>query len=458
MKTSSPFFRSAFGLVISALFSISGCGGADMSTSTGGGYGGGSAGGGSYGATPGGAQDFRYVRKLIAQGQVPSESLFFVEGLLSEHDLPIAGKACKELLCVRLATSVALDVPQIANEGETVSEPVRRTYVQVGFGSGLSEDTFRRAPLDLALVVDVSGSMGTSKMNAAKHALRELVKKLSANDRVSLIRFNDRASVLLAPTAGDRTQTLIQAIDTLHSGGGTNIEAGIRLGREQIKSVRADGGGDDVVRSRRLMLFTDAMPNVGATGPMSFVSIVEAMAGEDKIGLTAFGVGIDFNAKLIDTISNLRGGNYFYLADEKAIREIFDKDFDFLVTPLAYDLELKLHIPPGFKMVAAYGIKDWQVGSADHVLKVPTIFLSRNKGAIVVALERDENASASSSMLDVFGANLKYELVDGSIVKDTLSSEVPARVFDSGEQAYHGQDGVRKAVALVKLAVSMRRA
>src|SRR4029453_11169551 len=73
------------------------------SPSVGVGVGGGGAGGGSLGITPGGAKDIGYARDAIKHGRVPEANTITVEGLLSEHDIPVEGGECKALLCARPA-------------------------------------------------------------------------------------------------------------------------------------------------------------------------------------------------------------------------------------------------------------------------------------------------------------------------------------------------------------------
>lgn len=57
--------------------------------------------GGDFGATPGGVQNMGLARELVANAQVPPPEAFVVEGMFSEHDLPVAGPPCAQLLCLR---------------------------------------------------------------------------------------------------------------------------------------------------------------------------------------------------------------------------------------------------------------------------------------------------------------------------------------------------------------------
>ena len=96
-------------------------------------------------------------------------------------------------------------------------------------------------------------------------------------------------------------------------------------------------------------------PNQGVRDGRSFVRILEE-AADDGIGVSSFGVGIDFGADLANQVSQVRGGNYFHLETPEKIRRVFERDFDLMVTPLAYDLEISLLAPAGYEIVDAYGL------------------------------------------------------------------------------------------------------
>jgi Ca-activated chloride channel family protein len=66
---------------------------------------------------------------------------------------------------------------------------------------------------------------------------------------------------------------------------------------------------------------------------------------------------------------------------------VFELDFDYLVTPLAYDMQLVFRPAFGFRIVDVYGVPTWTPGEDLVDLEVATLFLSRNHGAILVRLE-----------------------------------------------------------------------
>ena len=247
-------------------------------------------GGAGLGVTPGGSQDIEYARELIEQGQIPTQTMFTAEGLFSQHDLPFtAGESCEQLLCPRATVSTIDPVDESGDE----------LLVQLGFATGLDAESFERQPLNLSVAVDISGSMADGKLESLKDALRVMTEQLNSGDRVSLIAFDDKADRRLKPTVMDASgrAKLLDRIDALQTRGGTNIEAGLELAYDQVSPEAGAAGVED-----RVMLMTDAQPNVGATGLDSFMGMARFYA-ESDIGISVFGVGLDLGAELAQGIS-----------------------------------------------------------------------------------------------------------------------------------------------------------
>lgn len=337
--------------------------------------------GGSLGATPGGAQDIGYLRTVVDEGHVPFPFHLAVEGLYSEHDLPLAeGEPCDQLLCVRAGIALA----------PTLGSGRPSYFVQLGFSSGLTAETFERTPLNLVVVLDRSGSMSgasgedeISKMEAVKSALIHMVGRLGPEDRLALVLFNNGPETVMESRPVDDRDAIISIIETFEPDGGTNIEAGLRRGFEI-----AEANSEPEERMDRVMLLTDALPNVGHHAESDFLTLAQDYA-DRGIGLTTFGVGVNFGQELALAISQIRGGNYFFLEDEERISEVFDLDFDYLVTPLAYDMHLTFEPSPGLSVAGVYGIPTYEEGSDTVELDVATLFLSRSRGAIVIQLQAE---------------------------------------------------------------------
>jgi Ca-activated chloride channel homolog len=327
------------------------------------------------GATPGGAQDIGYFRDRVQAGEIPHPNTFTPEGLFSEHDLPVAaGKRCGQLLCT---------VGEAMPAGLMV-QPEVRYLAQLGFSSNLDPRTFKRAPLHLVAVIDKSGSMSGQPLELVKESLIKVVSQMNADDELSIVLYGDRSHVYLNPTAVRERGAIVRAIRGIVSAGSTNMEEGLAVGFRLARSHSFAG-------STRVMLFTDERPNVGSTDANSFMGMARD-SSQAGIGMTTIGVGVQFGAELATAISSVRGGNLFFFSDVGKMQRRFEQEFDTMVTELAYDMRLTVQPAAGLKIAGVYGIPGkalkWEDGGKIS-MAVETIFLSRKKGAIYVALASD---------------------------------------------------------------------
>jgi Ca-activated chloride channel family protein len=154
-----------------------------------------------------------------------------------------------------------------------------------------------RVPLNLALVIDTSGSMGDeNKLNYVKQAAIAMLNRLRPEDRLAIVTYNNKAKVILpsSPVRMEReTQSLIES---LRADGGTNLGAGLIEGYRQLHEFAVSK------TINRLLLLSDGKANVGMTSSTELSRIVldQADAG---ISLSSFGVGLNFNEDLLAALS-----------------------------------------------------------------------------------------------------------------------------------------------------------
>jgi Ca-activated chloride channel family protein len=395
------------------------------------------------GATPGGAQDNGLAQTQVNQGLVPRASAFTVEGLLNQYDLPLESLTCGQDLCIDAAYGVA---PVLVENRSAV-------FVQIGFSSGIDSTTFQRQPLNLSVVVDRSGSMADdSKLDSVKQALGHLIDQLDERDRLSIVLFDDQVDVLVEPALVTDRAKLKLAVASISARNTTNMAAGLRQGSAFVQANAGQPGISD-----RVMVFTDALTNTGDTDQSTFIQIAASNAAKN-IGITLFGVGTDLNQDLVLAITGMRGGNYFFLQDAAKIATVFDVDFDYLVTPLAYDLSFQLLPAAGFVITAVYGFPAWRTGSTTVQFNIPSVFLSRNHGAIVVRLD-PSNRIWPAGQSPLAEMALTYTPADGGAqVSQSLEAAYSDTAPLTDSTIFYSQRAVRKSVALVNTALAESQA
>ncbi len=387
--------------------------------------------GGDLGATPGGAKDIAFAREMIAMGEVPPADAISVEGLLSEHDLPTVGDPCESALCSRPALGVA---PSI--------ETGQRTYwIHLGMTSGLDAD-FQRPPLDVVVAIDKSSSMGVD-MAETTEAVARMIGKLRQEDRIAIFAFDDDIHDLheLGPV-GD-ADDLTARVRALRADGGWEMAKAA----EHAFAIVASSPADD--RLERVMFLSCGYPPVDSDGSDPFSQLV-LRYGADLVGTSFFGVLLGYDGGLGDLLGKARGGSYYYLDSLERIVEVFDRDFDLMVTPLAYDLLLSLDVGAGFELERVYGVPGDDAGEPRAEIGVATAFPSRDRGGIVARLSR-----VDPDIADIGSVTLSYR-PEPALGWSKAEEQIAPIAVPWGEDGDDYQStGVRKAALLVNQAEGM---
>ncbi len=397
----------------------------------------GGAGSGDFGATVGGVKDLHLARDLIARGQVPPAAAILVEAMFAEHDLGLAGPPCADTLCLRGALGVAPG-----------SDDQPRGWIQVGLSSTIDPATYVRPATTFIYTVDVSGSMGWdygpgSPGELSRRLMRGLVPALTASDELAIVTYGSTVATPLPPIAGDQQLAIQRAIDGLHEGGSTNMEAGLRRAYELGRAARAAGRANV-----RIVLFTDTQPNVGATTPTEFDQLVTAGAASG-VGMTVLALGLGIGPEVLQSIASQRGGNAFSMGTTAEVDGFLADEAPWFAAPIAYALRVGVRTGGAFGIDTPYG---FPVGFAeDPTMKAESVFLSRRKGALLVSLVGDD--------LGALAADLDLTYVDAAGAQHSQTIPLArggAPLDDRGQ--WFAQEATARTTALALITTAMHDA
>ena len=364
------------------------------------------------GVTAGGLRGIDLVRAQIEAGEIPRASLIKAEGLLSEHDLPLRTRAgCEQLLCIRAET---VDTTML-------TEPAVHYLTQLGFASDVDLSTLPRPPLNVVIVVDLSSSMAGAPINTARAAVAAIARELSAGDQLSIVGFGVEPRVYMPPRLSPDPSYVEAVTYQLEPRGATALERGLFTGFELARrSSRGFAGAS------RVVLITDDRPNVGRTATSPFLALARSAAASG-VGLTTIGVGAQFNAALAYELSSVRGGNVLYLRSPEHARLRIGENFSGLVHELARALVIEIEPAPGMRVVDVYGVPgELLTREGDRVsLRVETLFVSKKRGAIYLALAPKGRANLPRAPVRI-GAHLgrvsiRLRSLDGALLSDQVA-------------------------------------
>ena len=227
------------------------------------------------------------------------------------------------------------------------NEP-QEVVIKIALSALAGKKKFHRPPLNLAVVLDKSGSMTGAKLEKTKQAAVMLVDRLAPEDIFSLVVFSDDAEVLVPAQHVEDKDALKDKIESIEAGGSTALYAGVQMGADQLQEYFSSK------RINRIILLSDGLANVGPSSPRQLRRLGSDLA-ERGISVTTIGVGDDYNEDLMAGIAQASDANYYYVQDTKKLPEIFAKELGELLTVAARDVRIEVICPDGVKPLGFIG-------------------------------------------------------------------------------------------------------
>lgn len=208
-----------------------------------------------------------------------------------------------------------------------------------------------RGPVDVAVVLDTSGSMRDGRLDAAKEALLHLAARLGPSDTLTVVTFDDRARIV-HPAAPVDAVRLDRTLDRVWDHGGTDLHSGIALALDALPERTG--------ASRQLLLLSDGEPTVGHKQPAAFEAL-GARAAQQRVTVNAIGLGDAVDDALLDEVASLSGGRVLRTDHEDRLDELFTTVWTSFRAPSVLGSSLAIRFPPGTRLLEPHGApeRDW---------------------------------------------------------------------------------------------------
>ena len=232
--------------------------------------------------------------------------------------------------------------------GYFVKNSPQEVVIKIDLSAIAGRQKVHRTPLNLAVVLDRSGSMTGAKLEKTKQAAMQLVDRLAPNDIFSLVIFSDEARVLVPAQRVEDKDALKEKIESIQADGSTALYAGVKMGADQLQEFFSSK------RINRVILLSDGLANVGPSSPRDLRRLGSDLA-ERGISVTTIGVGDDYNEDLMAGLAEASDANYYYVKDTEKLPEIFAKELGELLTVAARDVRIEIVCPDGVKPLGFIG-------------------------------------------------------------------------------------------------------
>lgn len=344
-----------------------------------------------------------------------------------------------------------------------IGEKGQKTYLKIDLEGIKKEDT-ERTPVNIAIVIDKSGSMSGSKLAQAKEAAIMAVERLGRDDYVSIITYSSEVDVLMPSTRVTSPTEFRHRIRNIRSNGQTALYAGTKRGIRELEAYL------DANRVNRVILLSDGLANVGPSKPSDLEALGQ-MAGAKGISITTIGLGLGFNEDLMTKLAYASDGNHAFVRHERDLVNIFNKEFGDVLSVIAQDIEIIIECEVGIRPIRLLG-RQAEISGQTIKVKLNQLYGAQSKHLIIEAEldeayeEGDRNyanvkvdyrsmkkkSRESLSVETKINFTKSKERAEKTINKKVMSSVVEQIATEKNEQAVKLRDkgDIKRARAMLK--------
>lgn len=299
-----------------------------------------------------------------------------------------------------------------------------RVYLRLSLKTLAARKKDERPPINVALVIDRSGSMSGERLAAAKKGAETALERLGSDDIVSLVSYNHEVDVLAeAGRFGAQRDSLQRSINALTASGTTALYAGVKEGGEQVKAHLSD------LKVNRVVLLSDGLANVGPSTPKALGELGRELASKG-ISVSTIGLGLEYNEDLMQRLAAASDGNHAFVERPSDLAEIFDREFGDALSVAARDIIIQIECKSGFTPKRVLG-RDADISGSRVTLKLNQLPAANERYVVV---ELDVPAGLAADAGEVANVEIDYtDLDDGK--RGSAKATVAARFTEDAKEA-----------------------
>jgi Ca-activated chloride channel family protein len=305
-----------------------------------------------------------------------------------------------------------------------------------------------RPSVNLGFVIDRSGSMAGAKLPLAKEAVEQALLRLDGEDRFAVVAYDDQVDVVVGSTSAsaEAVSNARRALARIEPRGSTNLGEGWLTGCRQVALGQRGDGVD------RCLLLSDGLANVGMTDRDELAGHAAELRRRG-VTTTTFGIGDDFDERLMQLIAEHGGGNFYYIEDARQIPDYITSEVGEALDVVARGVVIEISGPPHLQ-VDALGVMPVERRTDRTLIQLPDL-VSGQELSVVLRLtfpfgQEDDTIAAAFSVsdrtavLDPSVATLRWRYASS----DANDAQPRDRVVDRAVAAAFGAKVRREAVEL----------
>lgn len=308
---------------------------------------------------------------------------------------------------------VSLDKPTL------LAEKKQNTFIKVGLTGFKTDGNKERSPVNVAIVLDKSGSMSGKKIAKAKEAAIAAIERLNKNDIVSVVTYDSTVTVVVPATKLTDKRSLIERIRRINAGGSTALFAGVSKGAAEIRKFAEKN------RVNRVILLSDGLANVGPKSP-SELGALGASLSKESIAVSTLGLGLDYNEDLMTKLAQKSGGNHVFIEEAESLVRVFNYEFNDVLSVVAQEVAIDILAAKGIRPVRVLNM-DSEINGQTVIVNMSQLYSEQEK---YVLLEVEVPAAKAGQTREIAEVKVSYANMLTQTT-DRLSSSVSANFSDS---------------------------
>ncbi len=322
-----------------------------------------------------------------------------------------------------------------------IANAPQKTYLKVSLTGFALQNTQQRAPVNVAIVLDKSGSMGGEKIQQAKLAAIHVLERLDKQDIVSVIAYDSKVKVIIPATKITDKNSLVQSIKQLQANGSTALYDGVNKGASEIRKFLQKN------QVNRVILLSDGIANIGPSQPSQLAVLGQELI-QDNISVTTIGLGLGYNEDLMTALANNSDGNHAFVEHASDLVKIFNQEFGDVLSVVAQEVDITIQCATNIRPLRVLGRKATIQGQNVHIY-LNQLYSQQEKYFL---LEVEIPAQTINSKEDIATVHVSYSNLSTHSM-DKLSSQVYASFSNSKEEVKSNTDTQVLRSAIQQIAI-----
>ncbi len=350
-------------------------------------------------------------------------------------------------ICLTLVLASAVSFAATVTVTTETDRPValagqtQTVYLRIGL-TGCGAEVFKeRAPVNVAIVIDKSGSMSGEKMEKAKEAAILALYRLKSSDIVSVVLYDSDVEVLVPATKMTKRNDIIRKIRQVRAGGSTALYAGVQNGADELRKFLSKN------RVNRIVLLSDGLANVGPESP-SALGQLGANLADEGISVTTIGLGLGYNEDLMSQLAYRSDGGHYFAEDADELAGVFDQEFGRALSVVAQQVRIEVICGEDMRPVRILG-REGTIKDRSVYLDIQNIYSEHEKYAI---LEVEIPAQANDKSRELACVRVKYQDMKTSTAQQS-SHACEIRFSDSKKEVEKNMNKRVLADAVEQIAI-----